>query len=131
MNANSAVDQSTSSSASRERCTWAIAPAARNSSPASRDATASMLLREGRGKPPRLDLVADLGEPTAQCGEVFRGEQPDTAEHLCVGPREAQVVARERAIETDRRREPLDARIGVLPEASPPGFVAFPRHGPN
>ena len=45
--------------------------------------------------------------------------------------REPQVVARERAVEVDRRREALDGRIGVLPEAPPPGLVAFARHGPN
>ena len=78
MKANSAVDHSTSSSASRERSTIAIATAARNSRAVSREAT-----------PAELTVLAEVA---TQYRTAFAADSKAADEFLSVGDYEAPAI---------------------------------------
>ena len=111
MKPNSAVDQSTSSSASRDRCTIAIAAAARNSSAASREPTASMLLRVGPSKPSARAVAA------RSSGSVLPASAPEPSGQRAM-PRGAGRRSAPRRARASRRRRASGARAAPAARAA-------------
>jgi hypothetical protein len=83
-----------------------------------------------------LDLAQQLLQ--AGCDRVRVGgrDHAGATQHAGVGDRAANVVARQLAVELDRRGEALHARVGALAEASPPRLLVAhiernPRKAPS
>ena len=80
---------------------------------------------------PRLDLVANRGQPARDLPALVGGDQTDRGEHRRVGDRPPDVVLEEPTVKRDRLAELFDATVGPPVEPSPPRLVGHPRITPS
>jgi hypothetical protein len=75
------------------------------------------------GELARLDLLADGEQTLHERFHVRFRDQAHPAEHAGVCDRASNVVARQGAVEVDRRRKSLHRGIGGVAEPAAPGFL--------